>query len=313
MLRGKFKKLIALTLAVSMIAAFTSCGGNDNAGTDETGSNVPEQSDEQENNQTDDQTDDQEEPNGEESDKKKDEQTDNTGDEQDNKDNSNSNTSASKPSKSQTPDSKKNPPKDDNSDYGVPIKSTLTKDDGNLLVLVNKEYTISRDYYPTDMVDIDGSLSTNQNLKVKRDAYTAYKNMLADAQKEGLNFCICSAYRSYELQESLYNNSLSQNGKAYTDKMFAYPGRSEHHTGYAIDVTSASMNWGLSQNYADYPDGAWIKKNCAKYGFIIRYPKGKEDITGYMYEPWHIRYVGVDVAEYITEEGITLEEYLGVA
>lgn len=309
MLRGKFKKLIALTLAVSMIAAFTSCGGNDNTGTDETGSNVPEQSDEQKDNQTDDQTDDQNEPydeKSEESGEKKDEQTDNKSD-------SNSNTSAPKPSKSQTPDAKKNPPKDDNSDYSVPIKSTLTKDDGNLLVLVNKEYTISRDYYPTDMVDIDGSLSTNQNLKVKRDAYTAYKEMLADAQKEGLNFCICSAYRSYELQESLYNNSLSQNGKAYTDKMFAYPGRSEHHTGYAIDVTSASMNWGLSQNYADYPDGAWIKKNCAKYGFIIRYPAGKEDITGYMYEPWHIRYVGVDVAEYITEEGITFEEYLGVA
>lgn len=217
------------------------------------------------------------------------------------------------PSPNQKPDPKKNPPQGDGGDYGVPIVSTLTEDDSNLLVLVNKEYTISRDYYPTDMVDIDGSLSTNQNLKVKREAYDAYKAMLADAQAEGLNFCICSAYRSYELQESLYYNSLSTNGKEYTDKMFAYPGRSEHHTGYAIDVTSASMNWGLSQDYADYPDGAWIAENCAEYGFIIRYPKGKEDITGYMYEPWHIRYVGVDIAREITEAGITFEEYMGVA
>ena len=217
------------------------------------------------------------------------------------------------PAPDQKPDPEKNPPQGDGSDYGVPIVSTLTSDDGNLLVLVNKEYTVGRDYYPTDMVDIDGSLSTNQNLKVKRDAYDAYLKMLKDAQAEGLNFCICSAYRGFEAQESLYYNSLSANGKEYTDKMFAYPGRSEHHTGYAIDVTSASMNWGLSQNYADYPDGAWIAEHCDEYGFIIRYPKGKEDITGYMYEPWHIRYVGVDIAKEITEAGITFEEYMGVA
>jgi len=217
------------------------------------------------------------------------------------------------PAPDQKPDPEKNPPQGDGSDYGVPIVSTLTEDDGNLLVLVNKEYTVSRDYYPTDMVDIDGSLSTNQNLKVKREAYDAYLEMLEDAKAEGLNFCICSAYRGFGVQESLYYNSLAANGKEYTDKMFAYPGRSEHHTGYAIDITSASMNWGLSQNYADYPDGAWIAEHCSDYGFIIRYPKGKEDITGYMYEPWHIRYVGVDIAKEITEAGITFEEYMGVA
>lgn len=195
----------------------------------------------------------------------------------------------------------------------VPSREVRTADDGNLLVIVNKEFAVSPDYYPTDMVDIDGSLSTNQNLQVKREAYDAYLAMLKDAQAEGLNFCICSAYRSYALQESLYNNSLSANGQAYTEKMFAYPGKSEHHTGYAIDVTSASMNWGLAQDFTDYPDGAWITEHCSEYGFIIRYPKGKEDITGYVYEPWHIRYVGVDVAQYITEQGITFEEYLGVA
>lgn len=195
----------------------------------------------------------------------------------------------------------------------VPSKEVRTTDDGNLLVIVNKEYAVSPDYYPTDMVDIDGSLSTNQNLKVKKEAYDAYLKMLHDAQAEGLNFCICSAYRSYSLQESLYNNSLAANGQEYTEKMFAYPGKSEHHTGYAIDVTSASMNWGLAQNFTDYPDGAWITEHCSEYGFIIRYPKGKEDVTGYVYEPWHIRYVGVDVAKYITQQGITFEEYLGVA
>ncbi len=195
----------------------------------------------------------------------------------------------------------------------VPSKEIRTVDDGNVLVLVNKEYAVSEDYEPIDMVDVDGSLSTNQGLKVKAEAYEAYLLMLADAQAEGLNFCICSAYRSYALQESLYNNSVATNGLEYTETLFAYPGKSEHHTGYAIDITSASMNWGLSQDFADYADGAWITEHCYEYGFIIRYMEGKEDITGYVYEPWHIRYVGVEVATYITENGLTLEEYLGVA
>ena len=194
-----------------------------------------------------------------------------------------------------------------------PSEEIRTEDDGNVLVLVNKKYTVSKNYYPKDMVEIDGSLSTNQNLMVKREAYDAYLKMLKAAQAEGLNFSICSAYRSYALQESLYNNSLAANGKEYTETMFAYPGKSEHHTGYAIDITSASMNWGLSQDFADYPDGAWITEHCSEYGFILRYPKGKEDITGYIYEPWHIRYVGVEIAQYITKHQLTLEEYLNAA
>ena len=207
----------------------------------------------------------------------------------------------------------RNPQETADDSLSPPGAALRTEDDGNRMVLVNKQYAVSQDYCPTDMVDIDGSLSTNQNLKVKREAYDAYLKMLKNANAEGLNFAICSAYRSYELQESLYNQSLQSNGETYTEKMYAHPGQSEHHTGYAIDVTSASMNWGLSQDFADYPDGAWITAHCSEYGFIIRYPRGKEDITGYMYEPWHIRYVGVDAAKEITEKGITLEEYLGAA
>ena len=135
--------------------------------------------------------------------------------------------------------------------------------------------------------------------------------MLRDAQNQGLDFLICSAYRSYELQKSLYNNSLSQNGEKFTNTRSAYPGRSEHHTGLAIDITSESMGYGLSQNFINYPEGLWLNNNCSKYGFIIRYPKGKTHITGYDYEPWHLRYVGTEAASEITAKGITLEEYLG--
>ena len=292
-----WKKILILTLILCLAAAFTSCGKDEPEETPE-GDVLPGVSDEKDSADEGEDLDGTDVPDVTDEPKQPDEPDE---------------PEEPEAPEAQKPDPEKNPPQGDGSDYGVPIVSTLTADDGNLLVLVNKEYTISRDYYPTDMVDIDGSLSTNQNLKVKREAYDAYLAMLKDAQAEGLNFCICSAYRGFEVQESLYYNSLASNGKEYTDKMFAYPGRSEHHTGYAIDVTSASMNWGLSQDYADYPDGAWIAEHCDEYGFIIRYPKGKEDITGYMYEPWHIRYVGVEIAKEITEAGITFEEYLGVA
>ena len=201
---------------------------------------------------------------------------------------------------------------ENNDIFGIPeIISTRTYDDGNTLLLVNKYYTVSRDYYPSDMVSVDGTLSTNQGLYLKRAAYEAYLQMLRDAQNQGLDFLICSAYRSYELQKSLYNNSLSQNGEKFTNTRSAYPGRSEHHTGLAIDITSESMGYGLSQNFINYPEGLWLNNNCSKYGFIIRYPKGKTHITGYDYEPWHLRYVGTEAASEITAKGITLEEYLG--
>lgn len=197
---------------------------------------------------------------------------------------------------------------------GIPdVVSTITSDDGSRLVLVNKLHAVSSDYYPSDMVAVDGSLSTNQGLYFKKEAYDAYLAMLADAKKEGLNFLICSTYRSYDLQASLYNNSMAQYGAAYTNTRSAYPGRSEHHTGWAVDITSKSMGYGLSQNFVNYPEGLWINNHCSEYGFIIRYPKGKTYITGYDYEPWHLRYVGVDAASEITSRGITLEEYLGEA
>lgn len=197
---------------------------------------------------------------------------------------------------------------------GIPdIVSTIYEDPGNKLLLVNKLYTLSPDYYPSDMVAVDGSLSTNQGLYFKREAYEAYLKMLADAKAEGINFCICSTYRSYEVQSILYNNAVARDGAYYANITSAYPGRSEHQTGWAVDVTSASMGYDLLQSFIDYPEGLWINNHCSEYGFIIRYPKGKTHITGYDYEPWHLRYVGVEAAKEITASGLTLEEYLGMA
>lgn len=196
--------------------------------------------------------------------------------------------------------------------YGVPdALDTLTEDDGDLLVLVNKLHAVSKNYYPSDMVAVDGKYTTNQGLEMKSDAYDAYLQMRKAARADEIYFKICSAYRTYSTQEYLYNSYLGSMGEDLRNIRSAYPGRSEHHTGYAIDITSKSMGWTLSQAFADYPEGEWINKHCSEYGFIIRYPKGKTDITGYDYEPWHLRYVGTEAAAEITEQGITLEEYLG--
>lgn len=195
--------------------------------------------------------------------------------------------------------------------YGLPDKlDLLKKDNGDVLVLVNKLHAVSKKYVPTDMVAINGSYTTNQGLEMKADAYKAFKKMRKAAKADGIRFKICSAYRTYSTQKWLYNNYLNTMGKELRDIRSAYPGRSEHHTGYAIDLVTKSTGWTLTQDFAKTSEGKWVNKHCAEYGFIIRYPKNKTDITGYDYEPWHLRYVGVDVAKEITEQGITLEEYL---
>ena len=210
------------------------------------------------------------------------------------------------------PDKNEGPSKgSDRSILGIPDAIDIrAEDDGNLLVIVNKYHAVSKDYKPKNLVTIDNRYGTWENMEMKDEAYKAYKKMYKDAADLGYNLKLCSAMRSYSTQKTLYENAVKNQGRKTANIRSAYPGRSEHHTGLAIDVTSASMGWGLRQDFADYPDGQWIDDHCHEYGFIIRYPKGKTDITGYDYEPWHLRYVGVDAATYIMENGLTLEEYV---
>lgn len=198
--------------------------------------------------------------------------------------------------------------------YNIPVPVfTHTYDDGSNLILVNKQYAVTPDFYPYDMVIMDKPIATYDGIALKRDAYYAYMDMLADANAAGLDFKVCSGYRSYSTQEYLYFGYIDEIGLEATNLVSAYPGRSEHHTGWAIDITSESMDWQLLESFIDYPEGRWINDHCHEYGFIIRYPANKTHITGYSYEPWHLRYVGVDVATQIMAQGITLEEYLGIA
>lgn len=194
---------------------------------------------------------------------------------------------------------------------GVPeVRVVKKQDDGDILVLVNKYYGVSDDYYPRYMVKVPSKYGTYTNIKLKEIAYNAYKKMYAAAKDQGLNFKICSAYRSKATQRSLFNNYRKTRGLKVAYMLSAYPGRSEHHTGLAVDLLTGRNGWAMDESFANTKEGKWLVKHCAEYGFILRYPKGKSNITGYVYEPWHFRYVGKKAAKEIMSQGITLEEYL---
>ena len=163
---------------------------------------------------------------------------------------------------------------------------------------------------------IDGVLIANKTYSLPSDygngltsaTQSAFGKMNADAKSLGLSLWIASGYRSYWTQNTLYNNYVASDGKEEADTYSARPGYSEHQTGLAFDLNS------VEDSFANTDEGKWVKDNCYRYGLIIRYPKGKESITGYIYEPWHLRYVGVDLATKLYNDGdwITLEEYFGI-
>lgn len=160
----------------------------------------------------------------------------------------------------------------------------------NILV-ANKTYSLPECYNPGDLL---------------KECEAAFNSMKSAAAVLGYNLWNASGFRSYELQESLYKRYSDRDGKEAADRYSARPGHSEHQTGLAIDLNE------ISSSFADTKEGKWVEENCHKYGFILRYPKGKEAQTGYMYEPWHIRYVGVDTATAIHNSGLCLEEYFGI-
>lgn len=164
----------------------------------------------------------------------------------------------------------------------------LTYIDG--ILIANKTYALPADYNPG----------------VNSEAKSAFDKMQAAAADEGLNIYISSGFRSYDYQAGLYERYVQKSGKAEADRYSARPGHSEHQTGLAFDMNTIDMT------FADTEEYTWVKAHCAEYGFIIRYPEDGEAITGYMYEPWHVRYLGVETAKKVTDSGLTLEEYLGI-
>jgi len=179
---------------------------------------------------------------------------------------------------------------------GIQVIDGITYVDG--ILIANKSYGLPADYNP-------GGLTA--------DTYSAFEELVQGAANDNINIFLSSGFRSYETQDEIYNNYVYTHGQATADTFSARPGFSEHQTGMAIDVNE------ISDAFIGTPEAIWLEEHCTEYGFIIRYPQGKDSITGYKYEPWHIRYVGKEVAQAVkdaaAEKGdpyLTLEEYLGI-
>ena len=194
----------------------------------------------------------------------------------------------------------------------IRIISSEEADAEGLLILVNKQNKVSEDYVPKDLKEIKYYASDRvaSSRYMKAEAAEAFHKLVEAAMVEDLDLLMTTAYRSYDFQKTLYDNYVKNEGQEAADTFSAKPGQSEHQTGLSVDVSSSSVDYKLTSLFGQTEEGKWLANNAHKYGFIIRFPEGKENITGYMYEPWHIRYVGLQVANEIFRQGDTLEEYL---
>ncbi len=171
------------------------------------------------------------------------------------------------------------------------------------LMLVNKFYHLTSDYKPK-LVKMTGEYTKGTSY-FEVEAYEHLKDMINNAKNDNIILYNVSSYRSYETQEKLYNNYVKMDGVEKADRYSARAGYSEHQTGYTTDLNTASS----SDHFENSKEFAWLSNNAYKYGFILRYPQDKEYLTGYKFEPWHYRYVGIEASEYIYKHNITLEEY----
>ena len=187
-------------------------------------------------------------------------------------------------------------------------RTYVLEDPSNTALLIKKGFSISKDYVPENLVEVNIPTATTNN-KMRSDAAKALETMYEDAKKEGLTLAVNSAYRSYEEQQKIYDEYFRIYDEVTAASLVAVPGTSEHQLGLSVDLTSQSVIDGQYGVFGSTPEYQWVIKNAYKYGFILRYPSDKIDITGIANEPWHYRYVGVKLATKLYEEGLTLEEY----
>ena len=180
------------------------------------------------------------------------------------------------------------------------------------IALVNEGHPLDTSYVPAEMTEIESERSVDSRIA------DDLKRMLSDAKDAGLSMYVASAYRSYEKQREVFNNTMQDwisqgysplNAYDETKKSVAVPGTSEHATGLAVDIISSEYE-ALDDRQGDTEEQKWLMEHCWEYGFILRYPSDKSDVTNIVYEPWHYRYVGKEAAKEITEQNITLEEYV---
>lgn len=193
--------------------------------------------------------------------------------------------------------------------------TNIVEDDKDMTLLINKYNTLPEGYVPLDLVEVkyvcvqgeDYSCSTMDKMQLRKEAALAYEEFALAALKENIEIRAIATYRSYEYQRMLYEYNKNLYGQEEADKYYARPGQSEHNSGLAVDITFNGYTFTDIENKEGY---AWILENMHKYGFILRYPKDKTEITRYGYESWHLRYVGKEAAKIMYENNLTLEEYV---
>ena len=186
----------------------------------------------------------------------------------------------------------------------------------SVTVLVNRAFLLPEDYIPASLTKVkmpfDTDIISEKNL-LRGDAAMQLQKMVKDAKKKNIILTGVSGYRSYLRQKEVFDESARLHGEEHADKYCALPGSSEHQTGLAIDISTPAIDNVLEVDFAETKAGRWVEKNSYKYGFVVRYPKGKSKITGYNFEPWHLRYVGLKTAQYLYENKLTLEEFYNVS
>lgn len=198
------------------------------------------------------------------------------------------------------------------SDNGSGGDRAAMADPDSVAVLINKQFALPDEYEPQDLVYPDVRFTFKEKIEkrmMRKEAAAALEDLFEGAEKDGIYLAGVSAYRSHSTQTALFNRYVAKDGEEVAKTYSAVPGHSEHETGLAIDVSGSDGKCAAESCFGDTKEAAWLADHATEYGFIIRYPEGKEAITGYKYEPWHLRYVGKEIASDIGERGITLEEY----
>lgn len=184
--------------------------------------------------------------------------------------------------------------------------------DPSVETLVNKEYHLTENDIPDDLVtvEVDTVFDNEEANSLREVAANALEEMFAAAAEDGYKLYARSGYRSYQTQVWVFENNVDKHGEEKAATFSARPGQSEHQTGLVMDVTSENVDFQLIEEFGETDEGIWVAENAHHFGYIVRYPKGKEDITQYIYEPWHLRYIGKDLAELVYDSGLTYEEFI---
>lgn len=188
----------------------------------------------------------------------------------------------------------------------------VTDNPFDVLALVNKEHALPSDYIPHDLVVPNVRFPFTEDVpkkQLRKMAADALENLFKASDEAGLELYAQSGYRSYDRQKTIFDNNVARHGEDHANTYSARPGESEHQTGLVMDVTNRTVNFELTTDFGETKEGQWLKDNAHLYGFIIRYPEDKVEITKYQYEPWHIRYVGEALASELYENNLSLEEH----